>query len=418
MRRRRVLAATTAVVGLGSYQWYTGRSNDGGEERRSRPTETAAVTPTAMDRTRAAASTPRIGGSLNGRPHRLGDDLALVEKSNTEWLHAFLDVRNKYERDVSPQADPDIDTLRRVCRDTETKLIVSLQWDFTGLFGEKEPRYVPSSGSDREEALFEYATDLLLAINHPVEIILLGNEPIWETPNEDVLGSDASLLPFTRGLKDHLVRNYTAGDPRFLLGSFNRLYDNSVRKKFGRFYRQLFELARNDDDIDGIDLHVHYDRLQEAQTMLTIARRAIPDGVITATEFSPIWRYNRKKDEPLTAFAGGTQFADRYGHPGDMTVLEYFRTAQENPRSRDEMADFMETMPWYNVEFVEDMYDLLTEYDVEVGTFGFLQDVGFRHMDLTTDWRPFQINYLFQRGLIDTNEGAHPHYLDDYREPG
>lgn len=417
MRRRRVLATTAAMAGFGGYEWYTGRVTDEEGDTTATSTETAGTPPSA-ERTRTAAPTPSIGGSLNGRPHRLSDSLALVEKSNTEWMHAFLDVRRKYERDVSPQDDPDIDTLRRIRRDTGAKLIVSLQWDFKGLFGGKEPKYLPPSRSDREKALFDYATELLTAINQPVDVILLGNEPVWETPNDDVLGSDASLFQFTRRLKDHLVENYNTGNPRFLVGSFNRLYDKSVRNKFGGFYGKLFEFARNDDDIDGIDLHVHYDDLQEAETMLSVAREALPDGTITATEFSPIWRYERNTDEPITAFSGGGRFADRYDYPEDLTVLEYFKTAQENPRTRDEMADFMDAMPWYNVNFIQDMHGLLNKYDVEVGTFGFLQGTGFRHMELTTDWRPFQINYLFQRGLIDTKDGEHPHYLDDYSKRG
>lgn len=414
MRRRRVLAGATAVAGFGGYGWYVNDGDDA-ENGTSTPTKTNERTTTDAKQTSSAAKTPSIGGSLNGRPHRLSDDLGLVEKSNTEWMHAFLDVRRKYKQDVSPQADPDIKTLRRIRRDTEAKLIVSLQWDFMGLFGDKEPRHLPSAKSEREQALFEYATELLIAIEQPVDIILLGNEPIWETPNEDVIGSDAALLPFTRRLKDHLVQNYTVGNPRLLVGSFNRLYDNSVRNKFGDFYRKLVEFARNDDDIDGIDLHIHYGELKEARVMLNVARKLLPDGMITATELSPIWRYNRNIEERITAFAGGDQFVDQYGHPEEMTVLGYFKTAQENPRSRGEMADFMATMPWYNVRFVEDMYDLLNKFDVDVGTFGFLQGIGFRHMDLSEDWRPFQINYLFQRGLLASEDGAHPHYFDDYR---
>ena len=423
MRRRRLLALSTVAVGFAGYEWYTGSAADGDENTTSTPTETANRTSiatanrtsTEAKKTPTVAKTPSIGGSLNGRPHRLSDNPALVEKSNTRWMHAFLDVREKYEQDVTPRADPDITTLRRISQEMGTTLIVSLQWNFTGIFGEKEAKNVPPSGSPREEALFEYATKLLTAIDHPVDTVLLGNEPIWETPDEDVKGSDAPLIPFTRRLKDHLVHHYTAGDPRFLLGSFNRLYDDYVRKEYQHFYRQLFEMARNDDDIDGIDLHVHYDDFQEAETMLAAARKEIPDGTITVTEFSPVWRYDRNKDRAINEFEGGGQFADRHGLPGDMTVLEYFEAAKDDPRSHDEMADFMETMPWYNVSFVEDMYDLLNAYDVDVGAFGFLQDVGIRHTDWTEEWRPFQINYLFQRGLIATEDGAHPHYFDDYR---
>lgn len=418
MRRRRLLGALSVAAGVGGYGWYAGRSSDDGGDTAAPASGNGAGTASPASRTRSGAPAPSIGGSLNGRPRRLGDDIALVEESDTEWMHAFLDVRGKLDGDTSPAADPDVETLGRLKRETGVNLVVSLQWDFLGLFGDKASKGVPPAGSDREAALFDYAAALLAAIGEPADVVVFGNEPIWEARNEDVIGSDPSLLAFTRRLKDHLVEHDSTGDPRFLVGSFNRLYDDYVRRKFGPFYRKLFAFARNDDDVDGVDLHVHYDDVAQVREMLSAAREAVPGGTITATEFSPIWRYNRNTEERIASFPGGGRFVDRYGHPADMTVLEYFRAAQDAPRPRDEMAAFQKTMPWYNVDFVGEMAGLLREYGVEVGTFGFLMDTEFRHMELTTDWRPFQINYLFQRGLIDTDDGAHPHYLDDYRDRG
>ena len=379
------------------------------------PASAEAATGDSNETTSAESVTTNVGGSLNGRAHRLNDHLALVEKSNTKWMHAFFDVRAKYEADVSPESDPDVKALRRLGKEFGVNLTIALQWDFLGIFGDKGTKNVPRSGSSREKALFDYATRLLTAIDHPVQTILLANEPIWETPDRDIQGRNARFITFTRGLKNHLVSEYSLGDPTLLVGSFNRLYDNYVRDEYGRFYSKLFEMARNDDDIDGIDLHIHYDQLQEAETMVAAARRRIPDGIVTATEFSPMWRYYRNKDKPLNEFKGGVEFAERYGLPRDMTGQEYFETAKDDPRPPDEMGDFMETVPWYNVGFVEDMYNLLNRYDVELGSFGFLQDTGIRNTEWGKEWRPFQINYLFQRGLIASQDGAHPHYLDDYR---
>ena len=420
MRRRRFLAlGTAAVAGCAESEWQTdgsnaeatkGTSTSAGRDRGPLP-ETGGAAKEGGD----AAGTTSIGGSLNGRARRLDGDLHLIEKSNTQWLHAFLDVRGKYEGDSVPEKDPEVRALRRVSAETDVNLIVSLNWDFIGLFGDKEKVRVPSPGSDREKALFEYATGLLTAIDHPVNTVLLGNEPIWETADADIYGRNPSFVPFTRRLKEHLVQNYALGDPRLLVGSFNRLYQDYRKTDYRHLYHQLFEMARTDDDIDGIDLHIHYDEYREAREMVEVARREVPDGTITATELSPIWRYDRKKDIPLSKFRGGEGFANEYGYPADMTPLEYFEGAKDDPRAPEEMADFMKTMPWYNVRFVEDMYQLLSKYGVEVGTFGFLLDNGVRHTEWTKHWRPFQINYLFQRGLIASKDGTHPHYIRDYR---
>lgn len=410
-----MLALGAAVAGLAGCDVDTGSTGDL-EAITGTTTETEDRTPAEGGRARYEAGTPSIGGSLNGRPHRIGDDLAPVERSDTTWLHAFLDVREKYEHDVTPRGDPDVRALRRASRELGTKLLVSLQWNFEGIFGKKGAKNVPRSGSRRERVLFEYAESLLSAIGRPIDIVVLGNEPVVETPEGDVVGDDPPLVPFTRDLKDHLVHSDGVGDPRFLLGAFNRLFDDDYREKYLEFYRQLLGMALDDDDIDGIDLHVHYDRFQEAETMLSMARESFPHGTVTVTEFSPVWRYFRYKREPIASFEGGERFVDRYGIPRDTTVTEYFEAAKDDPLSRTEAADFMRAMPWYNVNFVEDMYDLLDEYDVEVGTIGFLVDAGVRNTDWIDEWKPFQINCLFQPGLIDTEYGAHPHYLDDYRE--
>ena len=415
MRRRRVLAYSAAAVGLVGYGWSNDRTTDETNGLTSTTAETTRRTSTQRRQTESASPTPSIGGSLNGRARRIRDDLGLIEKSETTWLHAFLDVRKKYEQGATPRDDPDIEALRRASRNTDVKLIVALKWNFTGNFGNVDVTNVPPSGSSRRKALFEYATDLLTAIGRPVDILVLGNEPVWETLDEDVGGRDSPLISFTRELKDHLLTNDITGEPRYLVGAFNRLYGDYVWNKYEQFYRQLIEMARNDDDVDGIDLHVHYDGFRQAREMLAAARDAVPDGTVTATEFSPVWRYERNTGKSLAAFESGGQFAERYGIAPETTVTEYYRAAKENRRSPREMADFMKAMPWYNVNFVEDAYDLLDEYDAELGAFGFLQDAGFRHADLADDWVPFQINYLFQRGVIDTEDGAHPHYLDDYR---
>ncbi|MBX0297988.1 hypothetical protein [Haloarcula nitratireducens] len=415
MRRRDLLAASAAAVGLaGCTLSGNTTTNTTGN---SSPTASETPHHSSPQQTQTASSTvtPTLGGSLNGRPRRISDDIELVEKSNTTVIHAFLDVRKKYEQGIDPRDDPDITALQRVSQNTGVDCIIALKWNFTGNFGNLEAIRVPSAESSYRQALFEYATELLTAIGSSVTTLVLGNEPIWETPDVDLKGQDSTLLSFTRDLNNHLLANYTASDPQVLVGAFNRLYGDYVRKKYEQFYQQLVELFRTDADIDGIDLHVHYNGFQQATTMLAEARDAVPDGTITVSEFSPVWRYKQYIDATLDAFETGSEFADRYEIAPETTITEYYETATDHPQSPQEMADFMEAMPWYNVNFIEDMYEVLDEYDVQLGTVGFLQDTGFRHANLRDDWLPFQINYLFQRGVIDSEDGAHPHYLAEYR---
>ena len=416
MRRRRVLALGAAAAG------FAGCLGDDSAGAVSGSTRTATRRPTTTTRTAdqgtegpVEGSTPSIGGSLNGRPYRLEDDFDLIERCGTDWIHAFLDVREKYERGVSPDEDPDVLALRRAGGEMGVNLFVTLQWNFIGIFGEQSPMTIPPAGSDLEGDLIEYATELLAAIEEPVDVVGLGNEPIWETLDEDFLGSDSRLIPFTRTLKDHLVEHYVDDDTRIVIGAFNRFYD-TVWDDYKHVFRRLIDVARTDDDVDGIDLHIHYYHLQQAEMMLEVARREFPDGLMTVTEFSPIFRYADNQDKPVASFEGGERFAKRYEISDVTTVTEYLEGAKDDRLSRGEMADFYDVMPWYNVNFVSDMYDLLDRYDVEVGTFGFLVEDDVANVDWTEGWSPFPINCLFQPALIDTEDGAHPHYLDDFRD--
>lgn len=425
MRRRRLLALGTAAVGLAGYKRYIWPMRRRPEEDVSSiasdasdgaPFDAADQSSTGTANQEVVTDPPRIGGTLNGRPRRLRNDLHLIEKSNTTWIHGFLDVRKKLDGDVPPRKDPDVVALRRAAGEAGAKLLVGLRWDFRGIWKDKEPKHVPKPGSPREAALFEYATKLLKALDHPVEIIALGNEPIWETLDEDLTGGDDSMVGFTRRLKDHVVRNYANDDTQILLGAINRLYDDEIWSEYNGFYQQLFEMVREDDDIDGVDVHVHFSDIEEADRMFTIARQMAPEATITVTEFSPMWRYVELLDERIDSFHGGGKFVNRHGLPDAMTVRDFFRTAKQNPRPRPQMGDFMATMPWYNENLVVDMYDLMDKYDVDLGMLGFLLDEGARNVEWDDSWRPFQISYLFQRPLIATEDGGHPHYLADYRK--
>lgn len=356
-----------------------------------------------------------IGGTLNGRPRVLDGKFPVLEKSSTTWLHAFFDVRGKLDRGVKPRSDPDVNVLRRVTTERNRRLIVNLMWDFEGMLGNKDEERVPEPGSSREAALFEYATKLLEAIGHPPDIIVLGNEPMWDTPEEDLKGSDAAFFPFTRNLKNHLVENYSGDESRLLLGSLNRLHDGYLERHFPTFRRKFFEMARNDDDIDGVDVHVHFKRSGNAEEMVATAREEVPDGIVTTTELSPAGRYNQHKDEAIGKSDAGQQFANRYDLPDGMTVREYFGKAIQEPRPPEEIGAFYDAMPWYNVNFIDDMYSILNKYDATVGTPLFVLPPGLGNTNWPKNWMPFPLNALFQMPLIDTRYGAHPHYLEDFR---
>lgn len=361
---------------------------------------------------------PTIGANLNGRPRRLGRNIDLIDESNTRWVRAFFDVRKKLGQETAPSEDPDVLALRRVAREKNCKLIVSLKWGFKVNWGwdEKESMRVPESGSRRETELLRCATDYLAAIGEPVDVVVLGNEPMWETVEADIVRENPPIVRFTRAVKEHLLRHGDHGDPAYLLGAFNQLNNHHLMGyPFSAFSREMFRMAREDDDIDGVDLHVHYDELDDARKMIETARELLPDAMLTVTEFSPMKRYEKHVRTPIGGWESGQRFAEKYGYSQEMTVVDYFDLAKATPRPRDEMADFYRAMPWYAGDELERIFELFEQYDVSVATLGFIQGEGTRAADWKrSDWSPFHINLLYQQALIE-GDCAHPLYFDDYR---
>ena len=375
----------------------------------------------AVERAVSQAGTSVLGANLNGRPHRLGDNFELLDASETTWVRAFLDVRAKLADETPPEDDPDVVALRRAARELNCKLIVSLKWDFKANWGDKEPASVPPSGSEAERNLCQCAVRYLRSIGAPVDVVVLGNEPMWETLDDDIKVDDPPVVRFTRTAKAHLVEDGDHGDPTYLVGAFNRAHHDGTRtREFPQFYRGMFDFVRADEDVDGIDLHVHYGSFAQAEKTVAVARRALPEATITATEFSPVWRYKRHVGTPITEFEAGEQFASEYDLSGGTTAVDYFEYAKRNPRPPAELADFYDAMPWYNVDHLAEVHDLFSRYGVSVGTLGFLQSLDMRNADWTGDWPPFHINFLYQPALTRTDDGvqstAHPQYLEDYRE--
>lgn len=417
-QRGRSTEPLTALQGTYGTTPNTGVSGDldaGVTGRGSEPTADGSALAAQGERT-----VPVIGGNLNGRPRRLLDNLELLEASNTTWVRAFLDIRQKLAEGHRPERDPDVVALRQAARKQGCRLVVSLKWDFRANWGDKDPMRVPAAGSRDERTLCRAAARYLEAIGVPLDVVVLGNEPMWETPTADITGERPPIVPFTRAVKDHLVDHGDHGDPSYLLGSLNRLDRDALRtRQFPAFLEQVFGWAREDEDVNGVDLHVHYDDFSEARAMVATAREAVPDGTLLVTEFSPVWRYDRYKEVPIDAFDAGERFLRTYGRPAGMTPVEYFEDAKAHPRQPEELGDLYAALPWYNVDHVDDVYRLFTAYDVSVGTIGFMQGRWMREEDWTTAWTPYHINALFQPALLRTDRGlartAHPSYLEAYR---
>lgn len=371
---------------------------------------------------------PVLGGNLNGEPYRFertyADIQRPLEESRTPLIRAFFDVPLMVGEE-DPYEHPDVAVIRNAAG-AGFDTVLSLKWDFKGIHQyDGEP--IPEPGSAREQELFEYATGIIDAVNADSDgtenqYVVLGNEPMWETQEADQYYRNGSvpIVEFMDNLKEHLSTHYDEHYPDrdvpLLLGAINRLDERRTQRI--PMVREFLERARTDDDIAGIDLHLHYDDLSQAAAMLDHARTAIgDDSMLFVTEYSPVFRYKQHVNDPLGTTTMGQTFASKYGRSPDMQVDEYIQAAKQEQISRDEWTDFIQSMDWFNEDFVNHTYRLFSHYGVDVATVGFTQYAVMRNEDWTRDtWLPFHINFLYLPAIVEGAVDAYNEpYMKDYR---
>lgn len=360
------------------------------------------------------ASAQIISANFNGVPRQVESEL--FGPSRNLWARGFFNMFDLLG-DSALQQHPDVQGFRRAA-DAGQQLMVSFKWAF-----EDANVPVPLPYSSDEQALFDLATQALLAIDRPVNTIVLGNEPMWETFGSDLQRSGPNntvpYVTFTERLLDHLDTSFgqtQSTAPEYFLGSLNRVDQSNNQNK--DVVQELFRVARENPLVSGMDLHVHFNSQSEAEAMLAYGRAQLgPDKDIIVTEFSPVWRYKDALDDPIDATSAGNQFAQDYGYAPNTLVGDYLKNAFANQVTRTEWTDFIESQPWFNENHLADMHALFREYDVSIATLGFAQPLSMRGLDPTRPgYSPFHINWLYINALVEGSrlEAYNEHYMDDW----
>ncbi|MCA9240057.1 MAG: hypothetical protein KDA37_07655, partial [Planctomycetales bacterium] len=200
-----------------------------------------------------------LGANFNELPKNV--DPVLLDDSRTTWVRGFFEML-----DLAGQANlatnSNVLGMQRAA-DAGRELVVSFKWNFDGA-----GQSVPAPGSLQEQQLFDLAVDTLNAIDRPVNTIVLGNEPMWETPTADLQrpapGQRSPLANFTERLLDHVDATYSEQQParpKYFLGALNRLDQPANQQK--DVVQDFFDMARTNPKIAGMDLHVHYNGIAQ-----------------------------------------------------------------------------------------------------------------------------------------------------------
>lgn len=372
----------------------------------------SATPPTQVRRVQLGANF-NAGGNMNGYAR------AMMSDRHASWTRNSLDVfPNYFAAGVVGPTELASDERLRSLRDAKASgfsNILTLKWDFMNYprsgsmpyacasddpNGEKEGscqhRMPAPAGVDAEMSMYlAWVSDLLDVVGREIDKLVVGNEPMWETVEADRRGAPPRLVAFYRRVANRAsVWKANHPDARFeiYLGSLNRL--DVTTNQDADDVRGLIDAANSMPEVAGLDFHLHQPDLpprpdakpdEDPANSWTryldfVDATLAPSKKRIATEWSPVWLYNKKRTEPLGACSapgyGGDvaachsllTWASSVGLSPSTTNVELFDYLQANKPS-GVWVDFCDSRSWWGRSLLRDGFVLFSRRGFEVVTY-------------------------------------------------
>ena len=254
-------------------------------------------------------------------------------------------------------------------RGERLKTILSLKTDFKVGCREDAPKAcagVPPVGTPQMRDLVAAIHARLLANNLGayVDILVVGNEPMFETPAADAV----RYGEFLGLLVEELVKLRT--EQRWSFRIFAGALNKASTLKHDPILATVIDVVNGNPHVDGLDMHLHVDSVGEADADLDFVRNAkgVTKDIIT-TEFSLVGLWTRKAEEPLG------DWGPAWGHPAHMTLREWLnglllRAGDGRPAPPAEFMSFFRSRYWYPEQWFTDFFDTLERYHLLAATYG------------------------------------------------
>ncbi|MGS2741457.1 hypothetical protein [Sinomicrobium sp. M5D2P17] len=316
-----------------------------------------------------------LGANFNEEIADIDNDL--LENAGVKWVRGFVNINRLFlnytdERGiwgVRSQAitnfQPIIPFINAKKTATENgrkvKLIFSLKLQF-----KNRNMGVPEPGSKGMDLMMKAIEEFLLAKNlgREIAVLVLGNEPMWETPLEDVANYEYFLNSLIDSVGTWKKKN--EWDFKTYIGALNRV--SEVRQN--AIGNKVLEIAKNNNKIDGLDIHMHVDDILEIEDDLKFIREdmGITKSLI-CTEFSIVRLFNQHSNDLL-----GKEFASQYGYPENTRIFQWLNSAMVaaqsgTPISATEFEHGFKTRDWYPDEWFFDFIKAFKKYDVDIATY-------------------------------------------------
>ncbi len=292
-------------------------------------------------------------------------------------------------------------------------LIINLKYNFKDALGR-----VPTANGTEADILVE-ATKAILEkadLGDNVNILVVGNEPMWETPTDTA--SINHLEAFTNRIIDEVYSwkqdnsDWTYEIFAGAINKFSTTPNNKIRKR-------ILNIAQTNSKVVGLDLHSHVSSTTE---IVEDFRQLREDYSFTkeliCTEFSIFGIFENHKTDAL-----GTWGANN-GYTSDMKLWEWINVLLDKANSGDPVLpkhfrSYFYSTSWYPQDWFQEFYNSFIDYDVKVATYGLMRspDTDFVMTETSTTWvlnalRNEALLGRYSWGLVVRNPLCYPNYRD------
>ena len=402
-----------------------------------------AVTATCQAGNLVGAGTARYPGcmmlegftGLNFNAATQSLDERMLSDTGAKYVRAFIDVIKVREAVwasiVAGYKQPGIDpaswqTMKDTTANGTAKMILNLKFDFR-----TNGTHPPLPGSTRETLMFNAIDHQFLdPIAGSLAIIVTGNEPFAETLNEDWLPKAAyggiPIVVFyarmTEHINNYLILHKLRSKVKLFVGAFTRLQMPLMQQQQAAV--QLLDFADKAPYVDGIDIHLHVNAIEDIDTALNFAQSRTNKPFIV-TEYTYVYGMQAGLAEGLPL---GEAFGQKWHLPPTMIELDFLRcnVFHVGPQCKKlpmmlpaEWYDFIATRSWIEDHFLLKADAIFRRYRVMGATFGTVQSAPGPE-GLQPTGTPWYLGFVYSPSSIGYQLDGMPQpnfqYLDDFHQ--
>ena len=352
-----------------------------------------------------------LGANYNENIDQINNDMIL--DSGVRWIRGFVHIPRHFLNvnnsgtvtGVNLSAIRDFDAIDKFIGVKELevggepiKTILSFKLDF-----KFRNMGVPEEGS---AAMYYFMTAIETFLKEKdlgskINILVVGNEPMWETEQSDV----DKLEVLTNKLIDlvyNLREEHAGWDYKIYTGALNRV--NELRNNV--ILQRIIKITKENDKVDGIDLHPHVRSLNVIrQDLLYVRNQAGITKDIICTEVSVVRLWDDHMNDELG------DWGIQNGYPATMKMYEWVNellrlSINGTPVSQEHFMSYFNAQSWYPKTWLLDTYDMLVQNNVKVATYGFQRELRDPPVYLNENSAMWVLNFVYNGALFGLGEGG------------